>query len=351
MFKIPLQFDYSEDAYPDVEYKFIESQNCWEVRFTPLSISFYYDQDIFSKNVHYLDIEKIEKLNLTFKAHGRLGYSLGCFHEFFLSLLSSAYLNFSIENAEISLGDATPFSRLIFEGEHKNDYHGDWDDIQSIRLLNVEQDELEVYLVNALNRIQVYTGIQADLMSISWQDYTSYLEQCDDSQIDSASTIPHQLKVYKDIEAVNLYRCALTTEDNIPACIYYYRIIEFYAFLRKHYEIENIRQDKSLSSKDFLKRIHELVKANERENICVLLEEVVTLPILDFAFNHKLTQSKNKKTFANAVYNFRNSIVHAKYEHSNSLIVDSILNDSSNVALWREVMSRLIPEILDKFGL
>lgn len=168
MFKIPLQFDYSEDAYPGVKYKFIESQNCWEVCFTPLSISFYYDQDMFS--VHGIDIEKIEKLNLNFKAHGRLGYSLGCFHEFFLSLsgsLGSVYLNFNIENVEISLGDTTPFSQLIFQDEHKNDYHGEWVHIQSIKLLNVEQDELEIYLVNALNRIQVHTGIQANLMSIS----------------------------------------------------------------------------------------------------------------------------------------------------------------------------------------
>jgi hypothetical protein len=157
--------------------------------------------------------------------------------------------------------------------------------------------------------------------------------------------------VYKDIETVSLYHYALTAKDNVSACIYYYRVVEFYAFLRKHHKIEKIRQDKSIDSKDFSKKIHELVKANERDNIFGLVEEVVTIPILDFAFHNQLTQSNSKKAFANALYNFRNSIVHAKYEHTSSLIVDSILNPSSQLALWREVLDRLVPEILEKFGL
>jgi len=350
MFKIPLTFDYSEDEYPGIEYKFLESQNYWEICFTALNLSFVHDKEPFSSDFYYLDIEKIEKLNPNFKAHGRLGYSLGSFHEFFLHSEDSAYLSFRIESAEISLGDATPLSQFIFDGEHKNDYHGDWEYIPTIKLLNVDRDNLEIYLLNALNRIQVSTGFKADLKSISWKDYVSWGEQPDESEADSELVIDDQFKVYKDLEAVSLYRYALTTRDNISSCIYYYRVVEFYAFLRKHYEIEKIRQDKSIDSKDFSKKIHELVKANERENICGLVEEVVTSPIIDFAFHNQLIPSNGKRVFANTLYSFRNSIVHAKYEYSSSLIIDSILNSSSQLTLWREVMSRLIPEVLDRFG-
>ena len=171
MFKVPLRFDYSEDDYPGIEYKFIESQNYWEIYLTTLNLSFVYDKEPFSKDFYYLDIDRIEKLNTNFKAHGRLEYSLGSFHEFFLFSENSAYLSFRIEDAEISLGDLTPLGKFIFDGEYKNDYHGEWDYIPTIRLANVDRDELEVYLLNALNRVQVSTGFEADLKSILWKDY------------------------------------------------------------------------------------------------------------------------------------------------------------------------------------
>jgi hypothetical protein len=351
MFKIPTTFDYSEDEYPGIEYKLLENQNHWEICFTSLNLTFFYDKEPFSYDFHYLDIERIEKLNSNFKAHGRLGYSLNSFHEFFLYAEDFAYLNFRIGNAEISLGDATPLGKFIFDGEHKNDYHGEWDYIQTIKLLNVDQDKLEVYLLNALNRIQVTTGFKAGLKSILWKDYASWLEEFDDSEQNNELVIDDQAKLYKDIEAVSLYRYALTARDNISACIYYYRIVEFYAFLRKHNEIEKIRQDRSIDSKEFSKQIHELVKANERENICGLIEETVDSTIIDFALHNHLIHANSKKVFANTLYNFRNSIVHAKYENTNSLIVDSILNASPQLTLWREVMSRLIPEVLDRFGI
>ena len=353
MFKIPFTFDYSEDNFPGIEWRFIESQNLWEVCFNLLELSFYYDKE-FNFN-----IEKIEELNSHFKAHGRHGYSLGCFHEFFLQLEESPPVNFRIDNAEISLGDSTPLSRVIFNDEHEQKFHGEWDYIQTIRLLNVPPDKLEIYLLNALNHIQIFTDFKIKLRSISFKNYYSFfwLEQPDESEeddeleADNKPIIEDQIKVYKDIEAVSLYRYALTAEDNLSACIYYYRIIEFYAFLRKHHEIDKIRQDQSLNSKDFSKKIHNLVKANESENICGLLEEIVTIPILDFAFNNQLTPSNTKKAFANALYGFRNRIVHAKYEHTSSLIVDSIFNPSSELAIWREVFSKLVPEILDEFGI
>jgi hypothetical protein len=156
MFKIPLEFDYSEDDYPGIEWRFIENQNCWEVSFTPLKLSFYYDKEPFSGSFYHLNIEKIEKLNPHFKAHGRRGYSLGCFHEFFLQSEESSHLNFRIENAEISLGNATPLSKFIFDGEYEHDYHGEWDYIQTIKLLNVRQEQLEIYLLNALrNHVKI----------------------------------------------------------------------------------------------------------------------------------------------------------------------------------------------------
>jgi hypothetical protein len=85
--------------------------------------------------------------------------------------------------------------------------------------------------------------------------------------------------------------------------------------------------------------------------VCGLIEEVVTPAIIDFALNNCLIHASSKKVFANTLYNFRNSIVHAKYEHTSSLIVDSILNASPQLTLWREVMSRLTPEVLDRFGI
>lgn len=360
MFKIPFTFDYSEDDFPGIEWRFIESQNLWEVCFTLLELSFYKDKEL-DFDGDYSFIEKIEELNSHFKAHGRHGYSLGCFHEFFLQLEESPPVNFRIDNAEISLGDSTPLSRVIFNDEHENKFHGEWDYIQTIRLLNVPPDKLEIYLLNALNHIQIFTDFEIKLRSISIKDYYSFAYSCpeqpdeseedDELEADNEPIIEDQIKVYKDIEAVSLYRYALTAEDNLSACIYYYRIIEFYAFLIKHDEIDKIRQDQSLNSKDFSKKIHALVKLNEKENICGLVEEVVTIPILDFACNNQLTPSNNKKAFANALYSFRNSIVHAKYEHTSSLIVDSILNPSSELAIWRKIFSKLIPEILDKLGI
>jgi hypothetical protein len=356
MAKIPLTFDYSEDKYPGIEYKFLESQNHWEICFSALNLSFLYDKEPFSEECYYLDIEEIEKLNPSFKAHGRFGYSSGSFHELFLHLEDLIYVSFRIENAEISLGDATPLSRLIFNHEHRNKYHGEWEYIQTIKLLNVEQADLEVYLLNALNRIQVSTRFRADLQSICGKDYAFWLEQqelapSNESEPGNELTISNQLEVYKDLEAVSLYRYALTTRDNISACIYYYRVIEFYAFLRKHDEIEKIRQDESIDSKDFSKKIHELVKANELKNVCGLIEETVSSTTIDFALRNQLIHTSSKQRFAEALYKFRNGIVHAKYEHTNSLIVDSILNASPQVTLWREVMSRFIPEILDRFGI
>jgi hypothetical protein len=360
LFDLPISFDYSEDPYPGIECELVEDEDCWRIHFADLNISFLYDDEPFTKQCYFLKIQTIERLNPDFKAHGRFGYSIGSFHEFFLSIYteSTEYIDFYIGDTEISLGDATPLGQLIFNSEHESKYHGDWECIPTIKLLNVDQDNVEIYLLNALNRIQVSNGFKANPQSISYKDYNSWLEESvmleeREEELEEDAVINNRFNLYKDCEAVSLYRCALTQVDDISACIYYYRIVEFYAFSRKHREIEKIRQDTNIDSQEFSKKIHNLVKANERDNVCGLVEEVLTSSILDFAFHNNLIGPiglKSKRNFSDALYNFRNSIVHAKYEHTSSLVVHSILNPSSKSNIWREIMSRLIPEVLNKFG-
>lgn len=156
--------------------------------------------------------------------------------------------------------------------------------------------------------------------------------------------------MYKDIEPVRLYYYALSETDNASACLYYYRILEFYSFLMKYEELEKRRRDYTLSPKDFLFEVSKVLTQNEKQDICSFVSRLITTPIMDLAITNNLVKAPDNGSLCNALYEFRNSIVHAKYEHRMTMTVESILNPSAEIIGWKRILRELALEVLNRYG-
>ena len=371
MAEVPFKFESSTDNGSRIIFEFV-GRDAWKICSPDFDICFlldslgsedelkdltstvrenYYGVDDAINDLYYeISVERVKQLNSEFKLYGQYGYSIGSFHEVFVEE-PIPYLEFNLADAEVKLGEASPFCQILFSSAYISHYHREWGEIKSLKFIGVKQEDFETYLLNALIYIQKVTGFKVEFYSFEFDEEQEAIWAKFHDKAPNYVKISEKPQVYKDVEILRLYHYALTSKDNIAACIYFHRVVEFYAFVRKHSEIDRVRRDGAIDSKKFAKEIQKMIKASEGENIYSLIQEVVTSSILDFAYTYQLVDSKDAKKFAKNLYEFRNSIIHAKSEHNSIFITDSVLNPSSEVALWREVFSRLVPEILNKFGL
>jgi hypothetical protein len=72
--------------------------------------------------------------------------------------------------------------------------------------------------------------------------------------------------------------------------------------------------------------------------------------MVDTAHGAGLIQAADVGLLANGVYDFRNSIVHAKYDQKATITVDRLLDRPPHLAAWRKVLMELATEAMNLYG-
>ncbi|MFH1374686.1 MAG: hypothetical protein ABII79_12905 [bacterium] len=340
MTTIPTKFE--PPSWYDEHLDFKKGETLCEICWPLLGLS------VFSSKEIYPNLEEVMKKTPGFKPHGRQGYSLGQFHEFFVSN-PPKYYECKLGRAGASVGEVTPLGIYLFDSYFDNNYFGDWDCVASVRILGIPPELVEAYLLNFLIRYFQRFKITLNVFSIKVPE-----DWCDELQPEEERpTIKERdslLPAVNELIPLRLFCYASRDMDDCSACIQYYRVLEYYAFFEQEREFSHLRCDKSMSDREFLTKAATMLTSSERIPLERLIKGLADGVLLNRALEASLIAKDDADILATTLYMFRNSIVHAKYGYRLSIHTDSILDETSVCRSWRGILEKLAWAAIDRFS-
>jgi hypothetical protein len=105
-----------------------------------------------------------------------------------------------------------------------------------------------------------------------------------------------------------------------------------------------------LSDREFLKQIAAVISRDEKGPILKLVNQLADQGILNCAEQAKVITASDHRDLGSRLYDFRNSIVHAKYDQRSSMHSQSILSGETDAKKWQEPMRRLAWKAINTHG-
>ena len=310
------------------------------------------------KDKMFPPLDEIEGLNKgKLKVHGLSGFSIGSYHEFLVTIQDANYFSteipkfygFKMGSIEATFGLATPIAALLFSSLHRGKYFGEWHEIVSLRIFGVDTDEVKSAFICACVAYREKFGILPVLFPLDdgflYSDYDEVEE--DKLGANALVTIP---PILTNIEPLRFLYSGLLQRDDAAACIYYYRVLEYFSFFTNASEMKKLRHDAALSDADFSKRILDFITKDEKGPLFKLIISIVDDGMLSSAASEKLIGNAAGNSLCEALYAFRNSIVHGKFSYGYALQSMSILDEDPKLPRWRSLLRDLAHRALDRYG-
>lgn len=277
--------------------------------------------------------------------HGQFGFSLDRYSEFFVDNTSNVAA-FRFGNVEITFGQPSPLICYMFDKYRDKHYHGDWENFTTIRILGCGRESAEIAMLNAFDRYEEHYGAlprATEVGEIEWSvDFVVDEKELEEAPINCSPSLA------ADVEPLRCMYYARTSAEPAAACIQFYRVLEYYAFFALSQKIGILRRDSSVSDRDFLMSAAQLLTKDEKTPIVKLIAELVTRETLDLAVSHDLIKTPESSQLAVAAYDFRNSVVHAKYDQRATLIVDPVVSAPTGTNVWRRVLHQLAKDAISR---
>ena len=278
---------------------------------------------------------------------GLYGFALGQFSEVLVFGTSFAArvpnATIMIGSVEATVGSPTPLFRHLMWRYHEDDLHLDLDETSTLRIWGATPDTAEAHVLTACRHLRDDADTECSLWSLD----CGYPE--DPEPIEAPISL-RRPSVISDIEPLRLYYSGLVEPEDILAVLHFYRSLEYYSIISKVGDVTALRTRTDLSPKAFLVEITKSLGGDERADLCRLLGRLADAAIHADAHGHGLVTEATASALGNALYDFRNSIVHAKYDHRASLLVPSVFSRLERLHQWRLLLKRLAAKAMDTLG-
>jgi hypothetical protein len=292
----------------------------------------------------YPNFNDIEKANGGLvRFHGLTGFSIGSYHELLVQELTS-HFGFKMGKIEVTFGLASPLIAYLFQDLHREKYFGLWEHISTARIAGADHDEAETAFINAAIRYSEAFGMLPSIFAMD--ESLLFGEEPEEHQ----ATVLIQDPPIKDIDAIRFFYHGVSQADDAAACIYFYRVMEYYSFLTNKKQLSSFRHDSSMSDDDFAKQILQLITKEEKGPFLKLINLIADDALLKQASAAGLIKDANSGLLGEAIYAFRNSIVHGKTSYGYDLQSSSVLTENSSLPLWRAILRSLARRAMHNFG-
>ena len=279
-----------------------------------------------------------------FKSYKQVGFTLGSYSEFFITMPNAQYCGFKMGNIEATFGECTPLAAMIFDAFHREKWFGPWDSIMSVRIVGAGADDAEMAFLNALTLYEEKFGVLPDMFPID-PDFEIPYEQADDEpQVYPAPPI------ITNRDPLRFYFNGMAQPDDIAACIYFYRALEYFSFFTNATEMNRLRHDATTSDADFARRVLDMVTRDEKGPIFKLITSLADQAMLAAAVTDGLIKSAVPNVLCEELYSFRNSITHGKFSYGYSLHSGSVLEEDPVIPKWKAVLRKLARLAMDRYG-
>lgn len=287
-----------------------------------------------------------------FKVHGSAGFSLGRYHEFIVSAGVSSFWASEPTffharlgaTARLSFGSATPLIAFLFEGR-RDKYDGPWSEIGTLRLVGIDPANVEAAMISAFRAHYAHAGAWVRLSHLD----SGWIDEEDKEKKEPSETAPPQ-QLDLDIEPMRFLHSAMLQHDTTAACVYLYRIIEYYAFFATAQQMSTLRHDRSVSDGEFSRKMMEVVFKDEKGPLHRTISTIIDKALLDKAVAQGVTGAAAASQLTDALYAFRNSIVHGKFGSGFAMHSDPILETEPSAQKWHLILLELASRAISHFG-
>jgi len=290
-------------------------------------------------------LDDIAENSIDFSSIGNFGFTLGKYSEIFVTSYNEEFIPCFVQfnDIEFSFGKVTPLARYIFNSNFNDDIHYHWNYLWSIRIWNCPKELIENIILNGIIAMKnINRGVIICEVDYNYPDIPEdVLDNCLEMSIDSPVL---------DIEPLRLYYYGAISQDTLMRILFFYRVLEYYSVLNREREADAIRRKSELSPREFLAKMMEFVKKDEKDNLCRLVTRISNDKIIEEAFTRKIIISKDSKLLAKNLYEFRNRIIHAKINRGAPMFAPSIFDESNELKDWRFIIEMLAEEAINISG-
>lgn len=344
MTTIPYTFEKLEEGYLG-HLQIEESDELTTVKWKLVDLPLCHKGESF-----YPSLKSIAEHTPAFKDHSLYGFSLGAYSEFFIYVdwgQKVQNVTFFLGDIEISLGEITPLAQYIYDGNEVKHYHPPVSELKSIRISAPTSENIESILLYAILKLRNHYEFVFDVFTFYLKDEDVDEEECTEEDV---SEIEKFKAPISDIEPLRLVYKGIIESETANAFLHFYRVLEFYSALTYQNDISAMRSDHNISSKEFVSKILQIFNKDERSMICKLVSKIADAAMIKFALSENLIKSKDITVFSNALYDFRNSLVHAKYDQKINIYTESLFENNPSIEAWKKVCEDLAIRSIETFG-
>lgn len=295
--------------------------------------------------IFHIDLDTIEQDNPQLTIHALGGFSLGDYHEFFIGG-APAYRAYRFGAVEASFGEGSPLLARLFWNVYYEKYWGEWSSCTSLRVTNCPLDLVERYVIAALLEYRNEIGLLLSVMQVDFNGL-DFDEEFDGEPMGQG--VVSAAAPVTDLDPLRFYMTGLSSDDE-AACLAFYRVLEFYAFMQQASHVTALRRDGAVSDADFTRRTLELVSRDEKGPLFKLLGQITTPDILRAAKAGGIIDEARQERFNDALYAYRNAIVHGKFGAAFTLRSQSVLVPNGEGGRWRALLQDLAWAALQNLG-
>jgi hypothetical protein len=347
---IPFDFDPPASDYETAHLIFQDVDGGQMVSWPLAGVSLFVPASEYSPSLDSMEAQNGGK----FKAHRLSGFSIGNYHEFLVSVPTDilgrvgSLGGFRMGSVEATFGFATPLAAMIFSGYHHSKYFGEWSETVSLRIVGVGIDEVEAAFIFACNAYKQKFGATPVLFELD----DSFLYSNDDEESEKQPTEDVLMisPLVINVEPLRFLYNGLLQHDDAAACIYYYKVLEYFSFFTNATEIKKLRHDGTISDADFSQRVLELISRDEKGHIFKLIASVADTGVIKKAMSEGLVANTVPNLLSENLYAFRNSVVHGKFSYGYVPQSTSVLDEDPLLPKWRALLLELARRAINQYG-
>ncbi len=307
------------------------------------------------KAEYYPSIESISERTPAFTDHYHYGFTLGSYSEFFVYDKdwgeNTCNVTFFFGAVEVSLGDASPLIQYIYDGREVTHYHPPVWETRSIRILGAPESAAEALLLYSVVKLKKHFDLRFRLLSYH-QDLVDWGEEYEEQE-ETTQTIRHVERFQAPIletAPLRLLNRGMSEEDPTSAFLQFFRVLEYYCLVPYESKIETLRQDRNLTTRDFLSELQGSLDRDEKRVISGVIGRLVDGSMVKDARQSGLISQETTQAFCSAIYEFRNSLVHAKSDRASSIHTKPLFQTDVSTTKWKEICEELALRALEQFG-
>lgn len=299
-----------------------------------------------------------------FKYYNHYGFSFENYGEYFIGNDSNSLyelygantnidLSFKIAGSQIEINTVSDLCKILLQPYYSKylEYIADrglGEYFYTIKIYDTpvaEHKELLLKSIYYLNSHYMHkTGSFVKIYQVLPKDFDVLIDDFDDIENYTINVERKRTRTRKDfisIEPIIFFNHA-STQSKENSFLSFYRILEFFFYRALESELKKQRFDSAVSEKSIIQSIQ---KKDERSLLLKLLKNTLTSAekqkIVSFLLHKSLIDKNSFDCFSDKLYEYRNSLVHAKEYQINSTQIPDLFGEKNECNAWNFVIRNI----------